>query len=219
MSRPLDRTCELPELGAVDRAAGEFWVANPFMMPSKGENLSAYERNRIFFNRQGTGFVDGSRFSDVDIDSDSRSVVSADFDRDGKNDLLVGNVGGGPLRLFLNRLPSDNRHVVRLQLIGKSSNRPAIGARVIAHCGDQQIVRDLFAPNGCMGQGPPELLLGVGAAAAIDRLEIRWPNGNTQTLTGLPVDATLRIIESQNEYETLPLAVPTAPEAIATAPQ
>ena len=34
-------------------------------------------------------------------DSDSRSVVAADFNRDGAVDLLVGSVGGGPMRLFL----------------------------------------------------------------------------------------------------------------------
>ena len=81
MSRPLDRNAELPELGDVDREAGEFWIKNPFRIPSSGNNLSAYERNRLFLNVEGRAFIDASFASRADIDSDSRSVVVADFDQ------------------------------------------------------------------------------------------------------------------------------------------
>ena len=190
----MNRTCELPELGEVDDDAGEFWVANPFMMPAEGHNLSAYERNRMYLNVGGREFVDASRFSLTDIDSDSRSVVTADFDRDGRMDLLVGSVGGGPLRLFLNRLPIESNSI-RLQLVGTESNRPAIGARCQLTCGDRTIVRDLFANNGCMGQGPPEMLIGIGKATKADRLEVRWPSGQIQVWNDVPTGIKFRCVE------------------------
>ncbi|MDG1894389.1 MAG: CRTAC1 family protein [Fuerstiella sp.] len=193
----MNRTCELPELGEVDNDAGEFWVANPFMLPSEGHNLSAYERNRMYLNVGGREFIDASRFSSADIDADSRSVVTADFDRDGRTDLLVGSVGGGPLRLFLNRLPA-NTNSIRLQFSGTESNRPAIGARCKLTCGARTIVRDLFASNGCMGQGPPEMLIGIGAATKADRLEVRWPGGQTQIWHDVPAGVSFRCVEQSS---------------------
>src|SRR5262245_39014267 len=107
-------------------------------MPKLGHNLSSFERSRLFLNVQGKAFIDASFLSSADIDSDSRSVIAADFDGDGAPDILIGTVGGGPLRLFRNEFHSPNRRI-RLELVGVESNRPAIGARIIAHCGGRQI--------------------------------------------------------------------------------
>ena len=60
MTRPLDRNARLPELGRVDREAGEFWVENPFDITSGGYNLSAFERNRLYLNLGGLSFLDAS---------------------------------------------------------------------------------------------------------------------------------------------------------------
>jgi hypothetical protein len=214
----LDRRQECPQLGAVDTEAGEFWVNSPFEMPRLGHNLSAYERKRLFINVGGRQFIDASFSSTTDIDSDGRSVVAADFNADGAIDLLVGSVGGGPLRLFLNRIenglsaevagsdasPSHhNNHRVRIDLQGQKSNRPGIGARVIARCGSQQITRDVFPPNGCLGQGPVELILGVGEATTIDELTVRWPSGITQQFKSVPVDKRLQITEGKEDYGVL----------------
>ena len=209
MTQPLDLTCSISAKGEIDEEAGEFWVENPFTMPSKRHNLSAFERNKVYINRDGRRFVDLSFESGADIDSDSRSVVVADFNRDHAPDLLIGNVGGGPLRLFANRIGlAANR--VRVQLVGVQSNRAAIGARVIAHCGDRRIVRDLFAANGFMGQSPPELIVGVGAAEQIDRLEVRWPSGSVQEFESVGVNQDLTITEGQEDFEAVPWAETTA---------
>ena len=208
MTQPLDRTEKLPQLGTLDEEAGEFWVANPFTMPAERKNLSAFEPNRLYLNVPNDPFLDASFASAADIDADSRSVVAADFNRDGAVDLLVCSVGGGPLRLFLNRFPP--RHWVRLHLVGKTSNRPAIGSRVILHCGSRQIVRDLFAPNPFMGQGPPQLLIGVGDVTQIDRIEIRWPTGKVQEMQQLPVDQDIIIRESEDTFEVQEAVAPTS---------
>ena len=202
MTQPLDRSARHPQLGHIDRDAGEFWVENPFMMPAAGHNLSAYERNRLYLNVDGRAFLDASFASRADIDSDSRSAVAADFDGDGAMDLLVCSVGGGPLRLFRNRFPSQG-HRLRLELVGTESNRAAIGSRVILQCGQEQIVRDLFPPNPFMGQGPPRLLIGVGKAEKIDRLMVRWPTGKTQEFHDLPVDRPITITEGQDRLAGL----------------
>lgn len=193
MSQPMNRTCMHPQLGEIDEEAGELWVGNPFQLVAQGDNLSAYERNRLYLNLDGQRFIDGSFASAVDIDSDSRSAVSADFNNDGAIDLLVGSVGGGPLRLFLNQIPQQNR--LQLTLEGVTSNRLGIGARLIAHIGEKQIVRDVFPVNGFMGQSPPVIDIGVGAVTEIDELTIRWPSGVTQVISNVDVRTPQHIVE------------------------
>jgi len=206
VSRPLDRTCRLPELGEVDRDAGEFWVESPFQLMKLGHNLSSFERSRMFLSVRGKAFIDASFLSAADIDSDSRSVVVADFAGDGAPDILIGTVGGGPLRMFRNQFPRTNRRL-RIDLVGVESNRPAIGARIVAHVGGRQIVRDRFPANGFMGQGPVETILGVGEANRVDRLTIRWPTGRVQEFTDVPVNCSLTITEGRSEYRVRELAV------------
>ena len=206
MSQPLDRNAQLPELGPVDREGGEFWVKNPFNIPASGNNLSAYERNRLFLNVGGEQFLDASFASAADIDSDSRAVIASDFDRDGAPDLLVGSVGGGPLRLFLNRFPPANR--VRVELVGVASNRSGVGSRVVVEAGGRQIVRDVFPRNGGTGQGPVELIFGLGQAKRVDTLKVRWPTGKTQIFEQLPVNREITITEGQPEFVTGALAPP-----------
>lgn len=201
MSQPLDRTCKIEPLGKIDSAAGEFWTL-PFAMPQQRDNLSAYETNCLFLNVDGTRFLDASFASQANIDSDSRSVMVGDFNGDLAPDLLVGSVGGGPLRLFLNQFPEGN-HRVEVQLKGVESNHSAIGARAVAEANGKTIVRDLFAPNGFMGQGPARLNLGVGTADRIDKLTIRWPTGKQQVFEDLPVDCVIQIVEGAEEFEVL----------------
>ncbi len=195
MSQPLDRTRSLPAIGKIDEEAGEFWTENPFLMPARGENLSAYERNCLFLNQRGSDFVDASYASLADIDSDSRSVIAADFDGDQAVDLLVGSVGGGPLRLFRNVIPAQNS--VSLQLRGSRSNAQGIGCRVRYWCGDQEFVRDLLPANGCMGVAPTQLLLGTGKSSSIDRLEVRWPSGHIDSAETLDVNRRYSLIEGE----------------------
>lgn len=202
MSQPLDRSHQHDQLGTVDTEAGEFWVASPFQMPQLGHNLSAFERNRLFLNVDGARFIDASFASPASIDSDSRSVIAADFDTDGDVDLIVGSVGGGPLRQFENQIDVKH-HRVRIELEGTSSNRLAVGTRVTVECGTTKIVRDVFPVNGFMGQSPVELVVGVGEANRIDKITLRWPNGDEQAFEDVPVDRILTFVEGLDDYGTL----------------
>lgn len=193
MSQPLDRTCKLSPLGQLDESAGEFW-SHPFDMARQGDNLSAYERNKLFLNSGAGGFVDASFASGADLDSDSRSVMVADFDGDLAPDLLVGSVGGGPLRLFRNRMHQANRVAIRLR--GVRSNRQGIGARVTVVTDNKRMIRDMFPANGFMGQSPPVLYVGLGTATTIKHLRVDWPSGEHQEYRDVPANASLTVIES-----------------------
>jgi enediyne biosynthesis protein E4 len=53
--------------------------------------------------------------------------------------------------------------------------------------------------NGFAGQSSMRLHFGLGAATAIDKVEVRWPSGVKQTLTGVPVDMLTKIIEGSSQ--------------------
>ncbi|MDA7980716.1 MAG: CRTAC1 family protein [Pirellulales bacterium] len=208
MTQPMNRNAKIPAIGDVAEEDGEFWVDNPFLMPEKGENLSAFERNRMYLNHGGETFVEASALSAADINSDSRGAMAADFDRDGRPDLLVSSIGGGPLRLFLNRFDDDNARVT-IELRGTKTNALGIGARVMIECGDQKIFRDMFPANGFMGMEPTELVIGLGPVEKIDHMNIRWPSGEVSDFHDLPVNKRITVTEG----ETLPRVGPYAPSA------
>ena len=200
MSRPLDRTCNLPPLGEIDAEAGEFWVENPFLMPEQGKNLSAYERNRLYLNLGGREFLNASFASGADLDADSRAAIAADFDRDGGVDLLVLSAGGGPLRLFRNQVPGRGGYL-RVVLQGGASNRSGFGTRLVADVEGQRVVRDVFPAAACLSQSPGEVVLGLGRADRVTRLEVRWPSGTTQQFENLPANRVVRIGEGVAEAQ------------------
>lgn len=195
MSQPFDRNATLEKQGDLDEDAGEFWVANPFMMPEEGHNLSAFETNCLFLNSGGDQFLDASFASGANIDADSRSVIAADFDGDSSIDLLVANVGGGPLRLFSNQIPDPGR-VLKLRLQGTKSNRTAVGSRIVITLENgRKIVRDVFPFNGFQGQGPVSTTIGVGPEDAVASLQIYWPSGAVQTFKDVPTGREISVSE------------------------
>ena len=106
----------MPELRDVDEDNGEFWVGNPFMFSNVKENLSAYERNGCFLNDRNGSFLDMSYLSGSDNRGDSRTIVSADINKDGMPELLVRQVGGGAIVVYKNNFPKTNWLTISLQL-------------------------------------------------------------------------------------------------------
>ena len=206
MSQPYDQRAEVPAPGKVDAALGEFWSTNPWAIVRDGHNLSAFERNRVFLNVGGRDFVDISHLTGADSDGDGRSVVAADFRNVGRPDLLVRQVGGGPLLLYENRLPP--RHWLTVSLRGRQSNRQGVGARLTAKVGGRQIVRELYPANGYRSQAPSLVSFGLADAAAVDTLTIRWPSGKVQVLTGVPADRHVVVDEGKDGAAAIQTVVP-----------
>ena len=200
LSAPDGRDEIIPKIGKVDDDAGEFWAMNDEVTDMKKMNIHSFQRNRLFLNNSGTGFVDASFTSAVDLVSDSRGAIPADFNGDGAVDLLVASVGGGSLRLFLNQTPQGNR--VKIRLVGTTSNKFGIGSRVTAKLGDRQVVRDLFPTVGFMSNGPSEIWIGAGDAETIESLSVRWPTGETQEFKNVSTNRSIEITEGESEIVT-----------------
>jgi enediyne biosynthesis protein E4 len=206
VSQPSQRGARIAAPGKLDPSLGEFWVENPWDIITKGHNLSAYERDRLFLNVSGGDFADVSGLSGADSDGDGRSVVAADFRNNGQLDLLVRQVGGGPLRLFENQFP--RRHFLEVSLRGTKSNRLGIGSRLVLEAGGRRQVREIYPINSFRSQGPIRAHFGLGEATKIDRLLIHWPLGEEQELCDLAGDRHIVVEEGQTGAAALETVIP-----------
>lgn len=113
-----------------------------------------------------------------------RGAAYADFDSDGDLDLVI-TAAGRAARLLRNDLSSDRRWL-RLNLVGSASNRDAIGAVVTVLDGGETQSATVMPTRSYLSQSEKALTFGFGSSQTnrpIERVEIRWPSGHTQTLT------------------------------------
>ena len=122
----------------------------------------------------------------------SRCACTADFDGDGRLDLMVNNFNDQPY-YFKNQFP--RRHYVAFRLRGTQSNRDAIGAVVKLYSDGRTMIRQVQSTGGYLSQSSKTLHFGCGENEAIGRVEIRWPHGARQVLESLASDCLHEITE------------------------
>ena len=142
---------------------------------------SGYQKKRLFHNMADGTFKEVAAEAGVDTTFDGRGVGVGDFDNDGLLDVYQTNANQ-PALLFRGRTEKPGNWV-ELKVIGSKSNRDAIGARVVLTAGGHSYLREVNGGNGYASQSTMRLHFGVGAASAVDRVEIRWPSGLVQTLS------------------------------------
>ncbi|HXM79614.1 MAG TPA: CRTAC1 family protein [Thermoanaerobaculia bacterium] len=153
-----------------------------------------YRQAPVLFHNSGDNRFAAASAGDLDAPLVARGAVYADLDGDGDLDVvLVEN--GGPAHVFLNRLDQPGRSV-RIRLVGSGkSNRDAIGARVTAKIGGQSLTQQVRGGESYLSAPEKTLTFGLGSAARIDSLEIRWPDGAAQSLGPIAGGSRLRIEE------------------------
>jgi hypothetical protein len=160
--------------------------------PIGDRSWSGYQKKKLFHNRGGSAFAEVAAAAGVDNDRDGRGVAVADFDGDGRLDLVQTSARQESL-LYWNRTRTAN-HWVTLRLVGANGNTDAIGARVTLKTGGLTQVAEVDGGNGYAGSSSRALHFGLGAASTIDALEIRWPDGRVETASAA-VDHTTVVRE------------------------
>ncbi|MFQ5629618.1 MAG: FG-GAP-like repeat-containing protein, partial [bacterium] len=123
----------------------------------------------------------------------SYGSACADINNDGFLDLFVTNDRDAD-ELYLNSGGSNNWLQVRL--IGTTSNRDAVGARVRVDTGGLTCHSEVSAGGGFISQNSFVQHFGLADYAKIDTLTIRWPGGRIEQY--LNIQANQRVIVTEN---------------------
>jgi hypothetical protein len=155
----------------------------------KGDPYPLGQPNQLFHNDGRWKFVEVSDnvaagFQLLEV---SRGAAFGDLDNDGDTDVLVTN-SNGPARLFLNQVGNRN-HRLGLRLISKDAGRDALGAQVeIVISKNNVLWRRARTDGSYLSANDPRVLVGLGGAAAVETVRVRWPDGPVEEWKGTPVD-------------------------------
>jgi hypothetical protein len=123
-----------------------------------------------------------------------RSLALSDYDQDGDLDVYLGNLEGSNL-LYRNDSDHTGTSWLQIKLVGTVSNRDAIGARVTVLAGGKTMTREISGGSSYLARHGLTAHFGLGAAAIVDEVTIKWPSGIVQTWTGQPVNTLVTVTE------------------------
>jgi hypothetical protein len=175
-----------------------FWVTGS-VYPEVEKKLPQYPYRTppVLFRNLG-----GGRFEELSANEagpalaashSSRGCAFGDFDNDGDLDILVINLNEPP-SLLRNDIQGDH-HWIKVKLVGRKSNRSAIGARVTARYGGKVQAQEVLAQSSYLSVDDRRLHFGLGGVTAVD-LEVRWPDGQRQTFSKISADRLVTIEET-----------------------
>jgi hypothetical protein len=128
----------------------------------------------------------------------SRSSAVFDLDRDGDLDIVTSELNSAP-QVLVSDLAQRRKdlHWLAVELRGTSSNRDGLGAVVKVTAGGRTYQRTHDGKSGYLAQSAMPLYVGLGDAAKVEKVEVLWPSGRTQTMPGGQVkpNATLELTE------------------------
>jgi enediyne biosynthesis protein E4 len=155
------------------------------------------EPKLAFLNLRNGKFADISEMAGpaLTVPQASRGAAFGDLDNDGDIDVVVENIDGAPL--ILHNEQDTKNHWITLQLAGTRSNRLAIGARVKVVAGSLEQIDEVRSGGSYLSQNDLRLHFGLGSATRADRVEIRWPSGQTDILTNLAADQIHSVTEKE----------------------
>jgi hypothetical protein len=127
-------------------------------------------------------------------------LAIGDFNNDGAVDVLI--CVNDDLPILLRNTFGTQNHWLGVTLIGKKSNRDAVGARITYQAGDLVRGRMKVGGGSYLSSHDPRLVLGVGKRTKIDWLEVKWPlpSGAVERFADLPIDRYITLVEGQGKW-------------------
>ena len=175
----------------------DLFLVTGSVYPEVERQLPAYpfRTPRLVFRNLGDGRFEElieEAGSGVAATHTSRGCAFGDFDNDGDVDILVMNMNEPPS--LLRNDVTGGGHWLKILLVGVTSNRSAIGARVTARYAGRTQVQELSAQSSFYSANDRRLHFGLGTATTAD-LTVRWPNGSVESLPSVAADQLIVVRE------------------------
>ena len=155
------------------------------------------EPKLLHLNQKDGTFCDASDLAGTALQERhvSRGLAVGDLFNDGNMDVVIGDIDGGPMILRNRGIPG--RHWVSFELNGTKSNRLALNARINIVAGGMTQTDEVHSGGSYLSQNDLRIHFGLANATKIDKVEIHWPSGRSETLSNLAVDQHYTVVEAQ----------------------
>jgi enediyne biosynthesis protein E4 len=155
-----------------------------------------YGQEDQLFENEGNG-----KFKDVSTESGKyfqlefvgRGACFGDYDNDGDIDGYVVNLNSRGS--FLRNNKGNQNNWLTLKLVGTSSNKDGIGARIKIISGAQVQTTQKKSTTGYLSQNDPRLHFGLAKNNIVEKIEIKWPSGKVQNLENIKINQILTVTE------------------------
>ena len=161
---------------------------------------SEYEEPRVLYHNLGNGkFEDISESSGPGITTarSSRGLAVGDLWNDGRMSAVVSNMNE-PLSLLVNQVKTGN-HWIGIKTVGTKSNHDGTGAKIRVQAGKRVLVDEVRSGSSFDSNNDMRVHFGLGSAAKVDWVEVRWPSGLTERFEGLAVDGIRTVKEGSGK--------------------
>jgi hypothetical protein len=126
-----------------------------------------------------------------------RGLAWADIDNDGDPDFLVSACNDRPMLL---RNDGGNRnHWLKVRLVGTRSNRGGLGSRITVEAGGRRRTGWVRGGSSYCSSSELSALFGLGQAARVDRVVVRWASGGEEEVRDVAADQLLVIREGEGK--------------------
>ena len=156
----------------------------------------------LYWNQQNGKFKDVSKNSGPGLTEplSGRGLAVGDLWNDGRLEAVVNNLSDRPM-LLVNEAANGN-HWLGVRLVGTTSNRDAIGARVTVHGGKRNFVDEVRSGSSYSSSSDLRVHFGLGAEAKPASIEVRWPNGESEMFPVEGVDRFVELTEGKGKAAT-----------------
>jgi hypothetical protein len=153
-----------------------------------------YKQPLLLMTNTSKGFVNVSATAGAAFSAPiaARGAAFGDLNNDGQLDADVSVLDDAPVIL---RNAGTTNHWLGIELVGTKSNRNGIGARVkVMDIAGKKRIFDAGTAGSYLSSNDPRIVVGLETSKAV-RVEVRWPSGKVQTITGPAIDRYIQITE------------------------
>jgi len=178
-------------------------VTNGHVYAEVGETdiESGYRERKVLYKNLRNG-----RFADVTMEAGTgvtekvagRGCAIGDFNNDGSLDVLVNCVNDVPQLLRCTNTLKNNW--VKIKTVGVKSNRSGIGARIYCSTPGHRQMDEVRSGSSYISQSDLRVHFGLGEAQIAD-IEIHWPSGVVDKLTGVKANQVVAVKEGSTEKQ------------------
>jgi hypothetical protein len=149
---------------------------------------------QLFHNRGGSFEETTAQLSEnARMPIVGRGLAVGDLDNDGRPDVVIVDHDGRPV--LLHNVLDNANHWITFKLVGTRSNRDGFGTRVTIRAGDRIQLRDATNAGSFLSMNDPRVNFGLGSAARVASIQVRWPSGLRQEFKDLAADRQYEIKE------------------------